>query len=104
MRNVCTHCQGNALSRHLLQGLGSLLPSSKIRAAPMIYQSAIKCNQHAIVAGATDAVVCRHHAQGGAGAVDLAEAVTAACQQPASFDFLYPLDLPLKVSRPARTT
>ena len=40
----------------------------------------------------------RHHALGGAGAVDLARAVIAACQQPIDFKFLYPLDLSIKAS------
>ena len=43
-------------------------------------------------AGAEDAVMCDVWAQGGAGAVDLAEAVAKACDQPKDFKFLYPLD------------
>lgn len=39
--------------------------------------------------GAFDAVLCRHWAQGGAGAVDLAEAVDRACQAQSNFRFLY---------------
>lgn len=50
----------------------------------------------AVAAGAAEAVVCSHHAHGGAGAVDLARAVEAACQQPSSFQFLYPSELSLK--------
>lgn len=52
--------------------------------------------QEALAAGAEGAVVAQHHGQGGAGAVDLAKAVIAACEKPASFKFLYPLDIPLK--------
>lgn len=52
--------------------------------------------QAAVDAGATGAVVCEHHAKGGAGAVDLAHAVMEACQQSASFEYLYPLDLSIK--------
>ncbi|KAL4452211.1 hypothetical protein ABPG75_007873 [Micractinium tetrahymenae] len=52
--------------------------------------------QEALAAGAEDAVVAQHHGLGGAGAVDLARAVIAACEKPASFGFLYPLDIPLK--------
>ena len=44
-------------------------------------------------AGAFDAVVCNHWAQGGAGAVELAEAVSKASQQPSDFKFLYDLDV-----------
>ena len=49
-------------------------------------------------AGATDAVVCEHHAYGGAGAAKLGEAVISACQQEADFKFLYNLQQPIKVS------
>ncbi|KAK9798919.1 hypothetical protein WJX73_000128 [Symbiochloris irregularis] len=52
--------------------------------------------QAAKEAGALQGVVCRHHAQGGEGAVQLAEAVQQACQSHSDFRFLYPLDLPLK--------
>ncbi len=42
------------------------------------------------------AAVARHWAQGGAGAVELAEAVVEACAEPNEFRFLYPLDWSLK--------
>jgi methylenetetrahydrofolate dehydrogenase (NADP+)/methenyltetrahydrofolate cyclohydrolase/formyltetrahydrofolate synthetase len=45
----------------------------------------------AIEAGAEDAVVTRHWMEGGAGAVDLAKAVVAACEKTSDFKFLYPL-------------
>lgn len=44
-------------------------------------------------AGAYDAVICNHWAEGGAGAADLANSVIAATSQPSNFDFLYPLDV-----------
>src|SRR6202453_3997458 len=47
-------------------------------------------------AGATDAVVANHWAEGGAGAVELGKAVIAACEKPANFHFLYSLDLSIK--------
>jgi formyltetrahydrofolate synthetase len=50
----------------------------------------------AIAAGAADAVVSNHWAQGGAGAVELGKAVIAACEKPSDFHFLYPLDLSIK--------
>ena len=50
----------------------------------------------AIEAGAEDAVVARHWMEGGAGAVALGEAVVKAAEKPSSFQFLYPLDLPIK--------
>ncbi len=50
----------------------------------------------AIAAGASDAVVCTHWADGGKGAVKLAEAVVKACEKPSNFKFLYPLDWTIK--------
>ena len=50
----------------------------------------------AIAAGAADAVVSNHWAEGGAGAVALGKAVIAACEKPADFHFLYSLDLSIK--------
>jgi formyltetrahydrofolate synthetase len=47
-------------------------------------------------AGAIDAVMANHWAEGGAGAVELGKAVIAACQQPSKFQFLYPLDISIK--------
>ncbi|HEX7556901.1 MAG TPA: formate--tetrahydrofolate ligase [Leptolinea sp.] len=46
--------------------------------------------------GAEAAVVCRHWALGGAGAVDLANAVIEAGKKPGNFHFLYPLDKSIK--------
>jgi formyltetrahydrofolate synthetase len=50
----------------------------------------------AIVAGAADAVVSNHWAEGGAGAVELGKAVIAACERPSDFQFLYSLELSIK--------
>jgi formyltetrahydrofolate synthetase len=47
-------------------------------------------------AGAVDAVMSNHWAEGGAGAVDLAKAVVDACQKPTNFKFLYPLEMSIK--------
>jgi formyltetrahydrofolate synthetase len=47
-------------------------------------------------AGAVDAVVSKHWAHGGAGAVALGRAVVRATEQPSDFRFLYPLDLPVR--------
>jgi methylenetetrahydrofolate dehydrogenase (NADP+)/methenyltetrahydrofolate cyclohydrolase/formyltetrahydrofolate synthetase len=52
--------------------------------------------QAAVAAGAETAVMSDHWAHGGDGAVALAEAVAAACEKPSNFEFLYPLDLPIK--------
>ena len=40
--------------------------------------------------------VCTHFAEGGAGAVDLARAVVAACEEPSQFAMLYPDDATLR--------
>jgi formyltetrahydrofolate synthetase len=50
----------------------------------------------AVAAGAEDAVMSNHWAEGGAGAVNLAKAVVAACEKPTKFQFLYPLDIGIK--------
>ena len=50
----------------------------------------------AVDAGAEDAVPAEHWARGGAGAVDLANAVLKAAEKPSNFKFLYPLDIPIK--------
>ncbi len=46
--------------------------------------------------GAVDAVVARHHALGGEGALELAKAVEKAANMPQNFQFLYPLDWSIK--------
>src|ERR1700677_2742624 len=50
----------------------------------------------AIEAGAHDAVMANHWAEGGLGAVELGKAVIAACEKPGDFHFLYSLDLSIK--------
>jgi len=50
----------------------------------------------AVAAGAEDAVMSNHWAEGGAGAVNLAKAVVAACEKPTNFRFLYPLEMGIK--------
>ncbi len=52
--------------------------------------------EQALAAGASQAVVCQHWAKGGAGAVELGEAVIAACQQQPDFKPLYPLEASIK--------
>jgi methylenetetrahydrofolate dehydrogenase (NADP+)/methenyltetrahydrofolate cyclohydrolase/formyltetrahydrofolate synthetase len=47
-------------------------------------------------AGAHAAVPSNHWAEAGAGAIELAEAVIDACEQPNDFRFLYPLELSIK--------
>jgi formyltetrahydrofolate synthetase len=47
-------------------------------------------------AGAEGAYKCTHWMHGGKGAVELAEAVVAAAKRTSHFEFLYPLDWPIK--------
>ncbi|MCW5851315.1 MAG: formate--tetrahydrofolate ligase [Anaerolineae bacterium] len=47
-------------------------------------------------AGAEGAFVSDVWARGGAGGAELAEAIVAACEKPKNFQFLYPLDIPIK--------
>ena len=50
----------------------------------------------ALAAGAMSAVTTNHHADGGKGAIGLAEAVVEACDEPSQFEYLYPLDRSIK--------
>ena len=52
--------------------------------------------QKALEAGAEDAVMSDHWASGGAGAVDLGQAIVKACEQPSDFKFLYDVNLSIK--------
>ncbi len=52
--------------------------------------------EYALQAGAFDAAPTEHWTYGGEGAVELAEAVVGACEQPSDFEFLYPLDWSIK--------
>ncbi|MCA9929277.1 MAG: formate--tetrahydrofolate ligase [Anaerolineales bacterium] len=47
-------------------------------------------------AGAEDAVMSNHWAEGGKGSVELGKAVIAACEKPVNFKFLYPLEASIK--------
>ncbi|KAL9890659.1 C-1-tetrahydrofolate synthase, cytoplasmic-like [Glossina fuscipes fuscipes] len=46
-------------------------------------------------AGAVDAVICTHWSEGGAGCLDLANAVIKACEKSNNFKLLYPNEMPL---------
>ncbi len=50
----------------------------------------------ALAAGATGVAVARHWAQGGAGAVELAEMIVSACEMPNDFRLLYPDEMSIK--------
>lgn len=58
-------------------------------------------SEHQVIKDAAEALgarvaVCTHFADGGEGAIDLAHAVVAACEEKSDFQFLYPDDAPLK--------
>ena len=50
----------------------------------------------AVEAGAEGAVRSDHWAKGGAGSIELGETVVSACEKANHFEFLYPLDMPIK--------
>ncbi|MFW5772396.1 MAG: formate--tetrahydrofolate ligase [Phototrophicaceae bacterium] len=50
----------------------------------------------ALEAGAVGVAVANHWAEGGAGAVELAEMVVQACDQPNDFRYIYDVDAPIK--------
>jgi len=52
--------------------------------------------QLSLGAGAFDAVLCRHWAEGGPGATELAQAVERATNSASDFKFLYPLDMSIE--------
>ncbi|KAG6449948.1 hypothetical protein O3G_MSEX006346 [Manduca sexta] len=52
--------------------------------------------EFAIQNGAFRAVLCDHWANGGLGALDLADAVIDACDTPSKFNYLYPLNLSIQ--------
>lgn len=53
-------------------------------------------HERAIEAGAEDAVLSEVWEKGGEGGKELAEAVVKACEKTTNFQFLYPLDIPIK--------
>ncbi|MDV3221092.1 formate--tetrahydrofolate ligase [Intrasporangium sp.] len=71
-------------------------PVVAINAFPQDHES-----EHAVIRRYCNGIgvrtaVSRHVAEGGAGARELAEVVMEAAHEPTSFEFLYPLDLPLE--------
>lgn len=52
--------------------------------------------KEALEAGASSAVVCTHHAAGGAGAVDLAKAIVDVCKDDNQLKFTYEIDTPIR--------
>ena len=76
--------------------LHGVTPVVAINAMPGDFPS-----EHAAIREIADSMgvrsaVCRHFAEGGPGAAELAEAVVEAASEPSTFQFLYPLDAPLR--------
>jgi formate--tetrahydrofolate ligase len=76
--------------------LHGVTPVVAINAMPDDFAS-----EHAAIKEIADSMgvrsaVCRHFAEGGRGAADLAEAVVEAADEPSTFQFLYPLDASLR--------
>jgi formate--tetrahydrofolate ligase len=76
--------------------LHGVTPVVAINAMPDDFAS-----EHAAIREIADSMgvrsaVCRHFAEGGRGATELAEAVVEAASEPSEFRFLYPLDAPLR--------
>jgi formate--tetrahydrofolate ligase len=76
--------------------LHGVTPVVAINAMPEDFPS-----EHAAIKEIADSMgarsaVCRHFAEGGAGATELAAAVVEAANEPSEFRFLYPLDAPLR--------
>ena len=65
-------------------------PVVAINAFPTDHPSEIAAVREIAESLGARSAVCTHFSDGGAGAVDLAEAVAAACDEPTDFAFLYP--------------
>lgn len=77
--------------------LHGVTPVVAINAFDSDHPEEIECIKRiAIESGAMGAAVSRHWAEGGKGAVELAEMVVAAAAEPSEFKFLYDLNTPIK--------
>jgi formate--tetrahydrofolate ligase len=91
------HAGGSNLRKQIENvRLHGVTPVVAINAMPGDFAS-----EHAAIREIADSMgvrsaVCRHFAEGGPGATDLAEAVVEAADEPSAFQFLYPLDAPLR--------
>ncbi|MFW6091737.1 MAG: formate--tetrahydrofolate ligase [Actinomycetota bacterium] len=71
-------------------------PVVAVNAFPTDYPSERQAILDVATTEGARAAVCTHFTEGGKGAVELAEAVAEACEEPAGFRFLYPDELPLR--------
>jgi formate--tetrahydrofolate ligase len=71
-------------------------PVVAVNAFPTDHLSEHAAIQEVAASMGVRSAVCRHFAEGGRGAVELAEAVAEAASEPGAFRFLYPLDCGLR--------
>jgi formate--tetrahydrofolate ligase len=71
-------------------------PVVAVNAFPTDHPSEHAAIQEVAASMGVRSAVCRHFAEGGRGAVELAEAVAEAASEPGAFRFLYPLDCGLR--------
>jgi formate--tetrahydrofolate ligase len=71
-------------------------PVVAINAFPTDHASEHEAIKRIAEAAGARVAVCTHFSDGGAGATDLARAVVEACDEPSTFNFLYPDDFTLK--------
>jgi formate--tetrahydrofolate ligase len=76
--------------------LHGVSPVVAINAFPTDYDSEHDAIREIAEGMGARVAVCTHFSEGGAGAVELAEAVAEAAEEPSSFRFLYPQEAPLK--------
>jgi len=81
------------ITNTLMQGVPVIVAINSFVSDTQIEINIVK--KMSIEAGAFDAILCSHWANGGAGAKDLAEAVVRASETDSNFTFLYDLDLPI---------
>src|SRR5919112_119634 len=76
--------------------LHSVSPVVAINAFPTDHESEYDAIREIAREMGARVAVCNHFSEGGAGAVELAEAVPQAAEEPSSFRFLYPDEAPLR--------
>lgn len=70
------------MSRYLYNVSGVIFSSDTAAECELIRNASIE-------AGAVDAVICKHWAEGGRGALALANAVVTACEKSSSFRYVF---------------
>ena len=76
--------------------LHGVSPVVAINAFPTDYESEYEAIREIAGEMGVRVAVCNHFSEGGTGAVELAEAVAEAAEEPSEFEFLYPEEAPLR--------